>query len=99
MVNAKDACRIFERLHPTLRIIRCLETSEYFFFESEPRRWNGEGSGAGGGEMCYVVKNNGEAGSMNIIYMPDEEYKDVDVMDYLSEEDRVFAQKILDRRK
>ena len=101
MVSLEEACSIIQDALPNNRLVKCTETDEYYFFDAPPRRWNGDGSAPAGGSTEYVRKDTGEHNSMHIgealkiILEGDSKIRDTDMLKYLSEEDAIFAQKIL----
>lgn len=87
---------IIQSALPNNRIIRCIETKDYYFFIVPPRSWNGKGSAPAGGEAEYVFKDTGEHNSMHIgkatdiILANGPDTHVVDITPYLSTEDADF---------
>lgn len=103
MITIKEACDALLKEAPEFRIMGCSETKDYFFFHTEPRRWDGNGAGAAGGEGFYVSKKDGIVGTMTNNQIIDIFFAEGfptkhDVTPFLSEEDVAFLKKVMANR-
>ena len=97
MITLKEACLIIQKELPNNRITGASEIGDYYFFSVPPRRWKGGRDIPCGGAVYYVTKN-GIFDCMNIgDYMDmllEKGETTLDIRPFLSDEDRVFLDKI-----
>lgn len=101
MITLSEACKIIQTNIPRCRIISWEDYGDFYAFDMKPRTWNGDRKTCPiGGGIDAVNKTTGDIFGISIESLfeyDDSVIKTLDILPYLSNEDRVFAMKVQKR--
>lgn len=93
MTTLKEACEIIQKDRPNFRILGCEDYGDVYGFNLVPRRWDGDPENLPIGGCCIdtVDKRTGKVWFIDLSDGKAEKVGDLDIYQYLSEDDKEFA--------